>query len=110
MLTKFCVFHIIDVAPNTADFLYVNGTPENYKAVRSKTQGSIFIQTLVGGMKKTLYHYHPKEVLLFVKNEMGQKTWKTTHKHDTGQEENIHRKQILSIVSQMRGRIFFVED
>ena len=105
-----CISHVIDVAPNRADFLYVYAAPENNKAVRSKSQGSLFIQTLVGVMKKTLYHYHLEEVLLFVKNEMGQKTWKTTRKDDTGQEEDIHRKQILSVVSQMRGRIFFAED
>ena len=104
------ILHIIDKTPSTADFLYVYATPENYKAVRSITQGSLFIQTLVEVMKKTLYHYHFEEILFVVKNVMGRKTMEYKRKGGTGQREPVHIKQILSVVSQMRGRVFFVED
>lgn len=61
-------------------------------------------------MKKTLYRYHLEEVLLFVKNEMGQKTLEYEYESDTGQQETVHIKQVLSVVSQLRGRVFFAED
>lgn len=99
-----------DKTPNTADFLYVYATPEDFKAARHIKQGSLFIQTLVEVMKKTLYHYHFEEILFVVKNVMGRKTIDRQRKSGTGQLEVIHVKQILSVVSQMRGRVFFVED
>ena len=52
-------------------------------------------------MKKKIYDNHLEEVLLFVKNHMAKKTL-------TVEKKSV--KQIVSVVSQTRGKIIFTED
>ena len=80
--------------------MYVYATPETFKANRNTKRGSLFIQTLVDVMKKKLYSCHLEEVLLFVKNHMAKKT-------ATLKERKV--KQIVSVVSQTRGKINFTK-
>ena len=70
-----------------------------YTAGRSETAGSFFIYTLIEVMEKTLGCYHLEEILFFVKNAMGKKTLQY--------EDGTRGKQIVSVVSHMRGRVFF---
>ena len=92
-------FNTLGITPKEADFLYVYATPETYGAGRSETAGTFFIQTLVEVMGETLGSYHLEEILFFVKNAMGEKSLKY--------EDGTYGKQIVSVVSQMRGRVFF---
>ena len=102
MLIGFCVLISLDITPNAADFLYVYASPENHEAIRDEKEGTPFIQTLVEVMKKTPSHYHLEEVLFFVKNKMSKEYYDVVG--------DMHVKQMPSVVSQMRGRIFFAED
>ena len=52
-------------------------------------------------MQETIGCYHLEEILLFVKNEMGRKTIKY-------KPNDV--KQIISVVSQLRGRVIFAKD
>ena len=83
------------------------GTPEKYKAIRNEEEGSLFIQTLVEVMQQTLGCYHLEEILFFVKNKMGEKTVTIEDKKN---KKLIKVKQIVSVISQMRGRVIFAKD
>ena len=102
ILTLFCT--TLDIPPNTADFLFVHATPERYGAIRNSIQGSLFIQTLVEVLVQTAGSYHLEEILLFVKNEIGSKTTTMLKKNENGTEDV---KQMVSAVSQLRGRVLF---
>ena len=94
----------LDIPPNTADFLFVHATPERYGAIRNGIWGSLFIQTLVKVLVQTAGSYHLEEILLFVKNEIGSKTTTMLKKNGNGTEDV---KQMVSVVSQLRGRVLF---
>ena len=94
------------ITPKEADFLYVFATPEDHVSTRSEKQGSLFIQTLVEVMWQTVDRYHLEEILLFVKNEMGKKTLFV----EDETKKVIPVKQVVSVVSQLRGRVLFSED
>ena len=83
--------------------MYVYATPEDYAAIRDEQHGSLFIQILVEVMKQTIDYYHLEEILLFVKNEMGKMTVDVEDKT----KKSVQVKQIVSVVSQLRGRVLF---
>ena len=57
-------------------------------------------------MEQTAGSYHLEEILLFVKNEIGRKTTTILKKNENGTEDV---KQMVSVVSQLRGRVHFAE-
>ena len=67
-------------------------------------QGSLFIQTLVEVMQQTAGSYHLEEILLFVKNEIGNKITVMLNEDETEIEDV---KQMVSVISQLRGRVRF---
>ena len=103
------MFYTLDIIPKEADFLYVYATTKSYGASRHPTAGSLFIQTLIEVMEQTLGCYHLEEILLFVKSEMGRKRMKVSVKDDKNKDKVVFSKQIVSVVSQLRGRVFFAK-
>ena len=99
------MIYTLDIPPDTADMLFVYATPESHKATRNEKEGSLFIQILVEVMQQTLGCYHLEEILLFVKSEMGMKTLAMMKEHKI-----VNVKQIVSVVSQLRGRVVFAKD
>ena len=69
-------------------------------------QGSLFIQTLVEVMQQTAGSYHLEEILLFVKNEIGSRITTMPKKNEVGTEDV---KQMVSVTSQLRGRVLFAK-
>ena len=100
----FYIIFTLDIPPKTADFLFVYASPEGYGAIRDAIQGSLFIQTLVEVMQQTAGSYHLEEILLFVKNEIGNKITVMLNEDETEIEDV---KQMVSVISQLRGRVRF---
>ena len=60
-------------------------------------------------MEQTAGSYHLEEILLFVKNEVGRKTTTILKKDENDEDETEDVKQMVSVVSQLRGRVHFAE-
>ena len=57
-------------------------------------------------MQPTAGSYHLEEILLFVKNEIGSMITSMPKKNDDGKEDV---KQMVSVTSQLRGRVHFAK-
>ena len=106
-----CAFYtLLDITPKEADFLYVYATTKSYGASRHPIAGSLFVQTLIEVMEQTLGCYHLEEILLFLKSEMAEKRMEVRVKDDNNKDKVAAVKQIVSVVSQLRGRLYFAKD
>ena len=83
-----------------ADFLFAFATPNNYDCYL-RDSGSPFIQTFVDTLSEKLHQQHLQDVLLSVKTQVAAEVIKT-------QPSNRKQyKQMPSVVSQMRDKIWF---
>ena len=86
------------IVPNEADFLYAYATPEDYVAWLRRS-GSPFITSFVDVLYRELNDQHLEEALLMVKDEVAGQ--------DIPDGDGIHYKQVPSVVSQMRDKVWF---
>ena len=86
--------------PDMADFLFVHTTTDNHVAYGPMSKG--FIPKLVDIFIEHLNEKHLQEVLLIVNLEIA----KMKYQCDDGK----YYKQMLSVVSQMRDKVWFDKD
>ncbi|XP_066926395.1 LOW QUALITY PROTEIN: caspase-3-like [Clytia hemisphaerica] len=87
--------------PSEADFLYAYSTVPGYYSWRNSQRGSWFIQSICEVFRK---HAHKMDVVRMLTRV---NAIVSTKKSQTGQRASHHKRQISSIVTQLRKELYF---
>ena len=90
--------YILLVTPRKADFLFIHSTTDGCLAYGHEDKG--FIPILVETLKKRFNDSHLEDLLLDVKKQVAATAYR---------EKGEHFKQMPSVVSQMRDRVWFAK-